>query len=153
LKEHREKIESAIRRYLSHFSPENTESTIRDIAMSLDNLVRVYFETPEVEPDLNDTTQAPRIDEGAFGRNAARFFEKDDVIWLIDPEGGPDQEAMCTFATSELAEIAGDLAEVLWEFENGSEADAIWEFRFGYQVHWGAHLHRVRQYLHGLDAW
>lgn len=121
--------------------------------MSLDDLVRVYFESPQVEPESEDTTQAPQIDEGAFGRNAARFFEKDDVIWLIDPEGGPDQDAMCTFATSELAEIAGDLTKVLWEFENGSDADAIWEFRFGYQVHWGAHLHRVRQYLHGLGAW
>jgi hypothetical protein len=75
------------------------------------------------------------------------------VIWLIDPTGGPDQETMCTFATSELAEIANDLTKVLWEFENGSEADAIWEFRFGYQVHWGEHLHRVRQYIHGLAAW
>lgn len=153
MKEHREKIEKAIHRYLSLFKPANTSSTLRDIAMALDELVRVYFETPDVEPDTVDATEAPRIDEAAFGQNAARFFEGDDVIWLIDPEGGPDQDAMCTFATSELAEIAGDLTKVLWEFENGSEADAIWEFRYGYQSHWGNHLHRVRQYLHLQAAW
>ena len=153
MREHRERIERAIHRYLSLFEPDNTTSTPRDIAVSLDDLVRVYFETPEVEPESENATEAPRIDEAAFGQNAARFFASDEVIWLIDPEGGPDQEAMCTFATSELAEIAGDLTKVLWEFENGSEADAIWEFRFGYQSHWGDHLHRVRQYLHLQAAW
>lgn len=152
MREQREKIEAAIHRYLSLFEPENTDSTLRDIAMALDDLVRVYFDTPHVEPDTIDGPEAPRFDEAAFGQSAARFFEKDDVIWLIDPEGGPDQEAMCTFATSELAEIAADLTSVLSAFENSSEADAIWEFRFGYQAHWGDHLHRVRHYLHGLSV-
>jgi hypothetical protein len=151
--ERRERIEAAIHHYLSLFEPENTASTLRDITMALDDLVRVYFDTPAVEPDTIDGLQAPRFNEGAFGQNAARFFQGGDVIWLIDPEGGPDQEAMCTFATSELAEIAADLTRVLWAFESGSEADAIWEFRFGYQAHWGDHLHRVRHYLHGLAAW
>ncbi|QDH33781.1 DUF5063 domain-containing protein [Porphyrobacter sp. YT40] len=146
-------IEAAIHRYLLLFEFENTSSTLRDIAMALDDLVRVYFDTPDVEPDTIDGPAAPQFDEAGFGQNAARFFERDDVIWLIDPEGGPDQKAMCTFATSELAEIAADLNKVLWLFENGSAADAIWEFRFGYQAHWGEHLHRVRHYLHGLSAW
>jgi hypothetical protein len=149
----RKAIETAIYRYLSLFEPANTAATLRDIAMALDDLVRVYFETREVEPDTSDGPDAPPIDEEVFGRNAARFFDNDDIIWMIDPEGGPDQEAMCTFATSELAEIAGDLAKVLWAFENGSEADAIWEFRFGYQTHWGYHLHRVRHFLHRQAAW
>jgi hypothetical protein len=149
----REKIETAIHRYLSLFEPGSTAFSLRDIAMALDDLVGVYFDTPDVEPETIDGPEAPRIDEATFAQNAARFFEKDDVIWLIDPEGGPHQEAMCTFATSELAEIACDLSRVLWEFENGSDADAIWEFRFGYQAHWGDHLHRVRHYLHLLAAW
>lgn len=151
--QHRQDIEAAIRRFLAHFDPANTTSTLRDVAMALDRLVQVYFETPDVEPDTIEGPEAPRIDEVAFGQNAARFFEDNDVIWFIDPEEGPDQEAMCTFATSELAEIAADLTKVLWEFENGSEADAIWEFRFGYQSHWGDHLHRVRQYLHFQASW
>ncbi|WP_299295408.1 DUF5063 domain-containing protein [uncultured Erythrobacter sp.] len=119
----------------------------------MDGLVQVYFETPDVEPLSENPTEAPGIDEAAFSRNAARFFEGDDVIWLVDSKGGHDQDPVCTFATSELAEIANDLTKVLWEFKNGAEADAIWEFRFGYQSHWGDHLHRVRHYLHGLAAW
>lgn len=38
--------------------------------------------------------------------------------------------------------------EVLWLFENADENDAIWDFRFGYQTHWGRHLHEMRVYLH-----
>lgn len=153
MKEHRDKIESAIRRYLVQFEPDNATATLREVARALDNLVVVYFETPDVEPLSDEPTAAPGISEQSFASNAARYFERDDVIWFIDPEGGPDQEPMCTFATSELAEIANDLSKVLWEFEHGSEADAIWEFRFGYQAHWGEHLHRVRHYLHTLAAW
>lgn len=126
---------------------------MRDVAIALDELVAVYFGTSDVEPTTDRPTAAPSIDERDFASNAARFFDKEDVIWLIDPEAGPDQEAMCAFATSELAEIANDLSQVLWEFENGTPGDAIWEFRFGYQAHWGDHLHRVRAYLHRQCAW
>jgi hypothetical protein len=76
VKEYREKIETTIHRYLSYFEPANTSSTLRDIAISLGDLVRVYSETPEVELELENTAEAPRIDEGLFGRNAARFFRK-----------------------------------------------------------------------------
>jgi hypothetical protein len=58
-----------------------------------------------------------------------------------------------SIAASDLAEIASDLSEVLWLFENASHNDAVWDFRFGYQSHWGRHLHEVRTYLHDLAAW
>ena len=153
MSEHRARIEGAIRRFLSHFAQTDYISSLKDVAMSLDELVGVYWRTPDVEPTTDSLTQAPGIDEAEFERKAAPFFGSDDVIWLVDPDGGPDQKPMCTFATSELSEIANDLARVLWEFEHGSEADAIWEFRFGYQSHWGEHLHRVRHHVHGLGAW
>lgn len=153
MSEHRARIKAAIGHYLSLFEPNNTASNLRDVEIALDDLVQVYWQTPDVEPTTDQASDAPGLDEMEFGRNAARFFEGDDTIWLIDPQGGPDQDAMCTFATAELAEIANDLAKVLWEFENRAEADAIWEFRFGYQTHWGDHLHRVRQYMHQIAAW
>jgi hypothetical protein len=48
----------------------------------------------------------------------------------------------------DLADITSDLREVLWCWENTSEADAAWHFRFLYQIHWGRHLHNLRSYLH-----
>lgn len=151
--EHRAKIETAIRHFLSLLSTENTTATVQDIACSLDHLVRIYFETPEVEPQSEEASRAPRIDEKHFALGAARFLEDDDIIWCVDPRGGAKQQPGCTFASAELAEIAGDLAKVLWEFEHGTVEDAIWEFRFGYQAHWGDHLHRVRHYLHRIMFW
>ncbi len=115
--------------------------------------MRIYLETPKVEPQSDEASRAPRIDEKPLALGAVRFFEDDDIIWFVDPRGGAEQQPMCTFASAELAEIAGDLAKVLWEFEHGTVADAIWEFRFGYEAHWGDHLHRVRHYLHGIMFW
>lgn len=56
-------------------------------------------------------------------------------------------------AVGDLVEIAADLMEVLWLFDNASENDAIWQFRWGYRHHWGRHLHELRVYLHALAAW
>ena len=63
-----------------------------------------------------------------------------DLGWyaLVDPEDGPEQEIGLSIAVGDLAEIPSDLLGVLWLFENASHNDAVWDFRFGYQTHWGS---------------
>jgi hypothetical protein len=50
----------------------------------------------------------------------------------------------------DVADIAGELMEVVWRWENNGPADAVWYFRFSYEGHWGRHLHDLRRYLHAL---
>ena len=149
----REIIEPPIKRYLALFDGQETPTSQSAIVQALDDLVQAYFALPEVEPASDGQTTPSSFDERAFARKAAQSFENDDIIWFIDPQGGPDQGPMCAFASEELAEIANDLARVLSEIDNAGDVDAAWEVRFGYQTHWGEHLHRVRSYLHGLGAW
>lgn len=148
----RDDISTAIRRYLDVL--EGTDgATLYDLAKALDGLVATYHRVPDVEPDTTEASAAPRTDERRIIDAAMAAFP--DVGWyaLVDPQDGQDQQIGMSIAVSDLAEIASDLMEVLWLFENASHNDAVWEFRFGYQNHWGRHLHELRSYLHGLAAW
>ena len=148
----RENISVAIRRYLDVLEGKDG-ATLYDLAKALDGLVVAYHQTPEVEPDTVAASSAPTIDEARINGAASKAFPDLDWYALVDPQDGPDQKVGMSIATSDLAEIAADLSEVLWLFENAGHNDAVWNFRFGYQSHWGRHLHEVRTYLHGLAAW
>jgi len=53
-------------------------------------------------------------------------------------------------AIDDVSEIAGDLKQVAWAWENTSENDAIWHFRFGFDSHWGTHLRNLQGYVHAF---
>jgi hypothetical protein len=148
----RSRIKKAINRYLDVLQGRDG-ATLYDLAKALDELTATYHDVPDVEPDTSEGSTAPRIEEKPIIDAAATAFP--DLGWyaLVDPDDGPDQEVGMSIAVGDLAEIAADLVEVLWLLENASHNDAVWEFRFGYQSHWGRHLHEIRTYLHGLAAW
>ena len=150
----RERITSIINEYLVVLQrkPADTLKELGELARAMDRLVMCYHDTPDVEPDATGS-EAPRVDEAPLIEVATAAFPNLDWYALVDPEDGPDQQLRMSIAVGDLVEIAADLMEVLWLFENASENDAIWQFRWGYQHHWGRHLHELRVYLHALAAW
>ena len=149
----RELIESRIEAFVALFAVGCSRPTLAELAAALDELTSAYFATPDVEPHSTDATRAPNIDERAFSERAAEIFP--DLKWFctVEPDGEVEQSVGLSDACGDLAEIANDLDHVVWEFREGSISDGIWEFRFGYQTHWGRHLHELRTYLHTLAAW
>lgn len=148
----RDTIESAIRRYLDVLGGKQGES-LYDLAKALDGLVLAYHQTQDVDPDVASECASPPVDERQIIDVAAAAFPDLDWYALVDPQDGPEPRAHLSSAVCDLAEIASDLLRVLWLFGNASHNDAVWDFRFGYQIHWGRHLHEVRKYLHDLAAW
>ena len=151
----RERITAAIEEYLVVLQrkPDDDLKGLAELARALDRLVICYHEAPDVEPDTADGPEAPRVDEQAIMERAGAAFP--DLGWypLVDVQTGEDQTPWASDAIGDLVEIAADLIDVLWLFEHATLNDAIWEFRFGYQTHWGKHLHEVRTYLHSQAAW
>jgi hypothetical protein len=145
-------ISTAIHHYLNVLQGRDG-ATLYDLAQALDGLVESYHQVPDVEPDTVEGLAAPRADEGPIFEAAQAAFPDLDWYALATPKNGPEQEVGMSMAVADLTEIAADLIEVLWLFENASHNDASWQFRFGYQSHWGWHLHEVRTYLHTLAAW
>lgn len=148
----RDDISAAIHRYLDVLEGRDS-ATLYDLAKALDALVATYHRVPDVEPDTTEPLAAPRVDEKRIIDAATAAFPSIGWYALVDPQDGQEQQIGTSIAVGDLAEIASDLLEVLWLFENASHNDAVWEFRFGYRSHWGRHLHEIRTYLHGLAAW
>ncbi|HEY0014208.1 MAG TPA: DUF5063 domain-containing protein [Allosphingosinicella sp.] len=151
----RQLIDTAIDEYLTVLQqkPEDSLDGLGALARALDRLVMCYHATPDVEPETELTSEAPRADERPIIDKASAAFPDLDWYALVEPECGADQEVGLSMAIGDLAEIAADLIEVKWLFDNAAENDAIWQFRFGYRTHWGRHLHELRLYLHTLAAW
>ncbi|MBL1430219.1 MAG: DUF5063 domain-containing protein [Robiginitomaculum sp.] len=53
-------------------------------------------------------------------------------------------------AIDDIVDIAQDLQDVLWRFDNTSPDDALFYFEFTFRSHWGQHLRELQLYLHDL---
>src|SRR3546814_14547549 len=57
-------------------------------------------------------------------------------------------EVMVGDAIDDLADIYAELRGVAWLSAYSRTADVVWQFRNGFQTHWGRHLLDLRSYLH-----
>jgi len=129
--------------------PRNREAQLAD---ALDRLCAAYNLADDVEPDTEEI-DSQRADPQRFGEQAAASFPELGFYPEVDPLQGFEQEIGQGWGLDDLVDIAVDLTEVLWLMGNGRTNHAIWTFRWGYQNHWGHHLHDLRRYLHKKLYW
>ena len=119
---------------------------IAALARALDGLVHQYNIAPDTEPDQGE--DAPLVEHGVFLDPINAAFPSFGFYADVDPSDDLNQGIGAGLAYDDLADIATDLADVRWYFDQGRPETAIWDFRFGYQSHWGRHLHDLRRYLY-----
>ncbi|NKJ42690.1 DUF5063 domain-containing protein [Novosphingobium sp. SG720] len=141
---------SAINAYLALLNekPEKEASRLAKLCEVLDALPVEYHRAPNVEPDTLDVSAS--VPYEPFAIRALASFPELGHYAVVDPLEGVDQEVILGDAIDDLADIARDLSGVLLLIEKGAINDAIWDFRFGYETHWGVHLHQLRSYLHSI---
>lgn len=111
----------------------------------LAELVHLASELPAVdagEPDPDD--------EGATPVDAPGFAELDGYRVVFDPYG--DGPATIGSLADDLADVYRDLGRGLAAFDTGAIAAAIWEWRFGFHVHWGRHAVDALAAIHAAIA-
>jgi hypothetical protein len=59
-----------------------------------------------------------------------------------------EEEAVTNSLADDLADIYRDLKAALSLFEDNHPIDAAWEWRFGFQTHWGQHLVGAQRAIH-----
>ncbi|WP_160174179.1 DUF5063 domain-containing protein [Sphingopyxis sp. MWB1] len=143
-------IEAAIQDYLALLKDKPDEEGVRlaRLCEALDRLVIEYHRSPDVDPDTED--EIPSVPYEPWAARAAASFPELGLYAHAEPMEGLDQQLTLGDAIDDLADIASDLSDVLCLIRRGAINDAIWEFRFGYQSHWGMHLHRLRYYLYSV---
>ena len=130
------------------------QARLKLLAHCLDGLVMAYHETTEVE--AQETYQdTPPHDHAAIYKRMGKTFPTLGYYADVEPICDLKQDATVADAVDDLADIYKDMADVVWYAENVGLNEATWHYRFGYQFHWGTHLHSIRRYLASSDiaAW
>ena len=60
------------------------------------------------------------------------------------------EEAVCADLVEDLSEIAADLQSGMREFEAGRTGNAVFEWKFGLNSHWGNHVVDALRALHAI---
>jgi hypothetical protein len=136
----------AVREFLSLFDQDEPVSEDA-LAHALDALAFAYHSTPHGNPSAADT-EPEKEDYRLMRVQAGKLFPGLGLYGIADPMEVVNEKAMVGDAIDDICDIARDLKEVLWRWRNLGADDAHWHFRFGYQTHWGRHLHELRLYLH-----
>ena len=97
---------------------------------------------PSVEPESEDADTKER--------NPLNLsLDDSDIYWeVFDPF--TKEEAVCADFAEDLSEIAADLQNGMREFEAGRTGNAVFEWKFGLNSHWGNHVVDALRALHAI---
>ncbi len=139
---------NTVRDYLAFFDDDTSpqERSPDRLANILDQLLSAYHQSADVAPS-SDILPPPRGHHETRSRMERCFPDLGLYGWSA-PEQLPGEDVMTCDAIDDLADIYDELRGVVWLSENSGETDALWQFRFGFQSHWGRHLLNLRSYLH-----
>ena len=112
----------------------------------------VYHALDNVEPTSVSIETGIRDHATAY-RRLGILFPEFGMYSEVEPGAayrGSLGETMMGDAIDDLEDIAGDLSEVAVLLRKGEPANAIWQFRFSFESHWGRHLRSLQGYVHYL---
>lgn len=99
---------------------------------------------PATEPETNELSSD--ISEAV----SIRFSEQIPTMYweIFDPY--VDEEPVCGDLLDDLSDIAADLRDGMKEYETGRFGNAIFEWKFGLNNHWGQHIVDALKALHSI---
>lgn len=94
-----------------------------------------------------------------FGRLVG-VFGADDLYWMVEPFEEGKREELAGSLADDLADVYRDVKEGLELIAAGaSEREVVWQWRFNFWAHWGAHAVDALRIIHthvaadGGPAW
>lgn len=127
-----------------------------------DALARVYLAAALLGPpttvesdDEADDRVARGDDSGALREKlGARFGEHDVFVDVFDPSRLADEDVQPIerSLSQELVEIDEDVAEAIALLDE-DRPDALWDVRWAFENHWGAHAHACLRPLHQMATY
>jgi hypothetical protein len=138
---------AAVRVFLTIVCDGAPPSTV-ELASALDRLIVAVHDAPDGEPADEEVTPPQPDYGGQVERLRKRYpgLTSFPTVWPLDSA----QEVLTTTADDALADIIGDLNEIIWRYENVSASDAYWHLHLLFLHHWGVHARELGFYLHFL---
>ena len=114
----------------------------------LPNLYSRCLLLPDVEPTERITINVERI------KHNFSFDEYECYLQIFDPYNIDHNEPVYGSLSDDIMDIYYDLKRGLLLFESGNQDDiddAIWDWKFHFQIHWGTHLIDALKALHSIQ--
>ena len=97
-------------------------------------------------PDVSPTDEDPPADT-SNAPSSWRGFDKFEIYWeMFDPY--EHEEPVAGSLSDDLLDVYRDLKVGLALWELGATADALWDWRFSCETHWGDHAIDALRALH-----
>lgn len=123
----------------------------RTIVEHLAALVTLAVRLPDVEPS-SEVPAVEGVEVAGTAAIATRLLQAlgpRDIYWEVyDPR--VEEAHVAGSLSDDLADVHRDLRRGLAEFDAGRIDDAVWEWRFSFEVHWGLHAVDAMRVLHRL---
>jgi len=104
----------------------------------------------EREPDAAHSVIGPSPDLTQLSEllGVRRFYRE-----VFDPYADPSDAEVTGDIIADLSDIYADLQRGLGHWWRGAPGDALWEWRFNFQIHWAEHVTSALRALFALSAW
>jgi hypothetical protein len=130
------------------------ELAVRNALIRIGTLYLAALELPpEWSEELADAPDAQGIssdERWAIHRGIAARLPFGDYARMFDPFVLPPEEPVVGSIADDVADIYGDVAGGLIEYEAGRTAQAVWEWGFQLRSHWGRH---ATDAIYALHIW
>jgi hypothetical protein len=152
----RQEIHSSILSFLELLQNGKSDSPIEveSLELALDKLALIHHFVGEISDDANEDSKVPVRDYARWRDFLAKRFPSlgyYNIPSTISVSVG-EAEIHTGDALDDLADIANELSEFVWRWQNNGENDALWHLQYSYQSHWGSHLRSLQMYLHALRS-
>jgi hypothetical protein len=140
---------SAIAEFTSLFAAERREVSLDDLITALARLLHVaaQMRDEDVEGHDDDQTLAAGAAEHAHAMTVAGARFPGLALYPSYDLTSDDKEPGLSDPYDDMGDIYRDLLSVTRLAEKGHMMDARWDFRFGFETHWGLHASELLQYL------
>ena len=101
----------------------------------------------EAEAEQSITTPPPGLVQLAEFMGMRRFYRE-----VSDPYAEPAEGEVTGDIIDDLGDIYRDLQRGLVHWRNGNSGDALWAWRFNFEVHWGEHATSALRAVFALSA-
>lgn len=119
------------------------DNKINQFLISISSLHAQAQVLPEVEPQY--------INIAEFNLNLPKLeFEQKEMYWKVF-EPYTFEEPVRGSLADDILDIYKDMKEGILSYERNEQIEAIWHWKFNFEIHWGKHAIDAMRVLHSLN--
>lgn len=117
--------------------------TFQKLHITISELYTKALALPEVEPEYDGSMDVDFFMPHVDLREQSVYWELFDPYQLEEPLSGN--------LTDDILDIYSDIKRGLVLYEQGEHVEAVWEWRYHFEIHWGNHAASAIRALHAVN--